>query len=165
MQAPIHAWKGPHLPSDQNDPRTTDATTLPTPPLAQGSYRPAVATDSLLMTAGMTPRVRGVLQYVGRVGAEVNVRDAQTAAGIAAANAVSALAELLGSAETIGQALRMTVYVNAAADFTEHTLVADGASRRLSELLGERGSVVRSAVGVSSLPGGACVEVELTCSR
>ena len=165
MQAPTHEWKVQHLPSDQDNPKNADAPVLPKPPRAQGSYRPAAATETLLLTAGMTPRIDGVLQHVGRVGDTVSVVDAQSAAEIAAANAVSALAELLGSADAIEQVLRMTVYVNATADFTEHSLVADGASQRLTELLGERGSVVRSAVGVSSLPGGACVEIELTCSR
>lgn len=118
-----------------------------------------------MVTAGMTPRVDGVLHFVGQVGAEVEPDDAQVAAGIAVANAVSALTELLGSTGAIGQVLRMTVYVNSAAGFTGHTAVADGASQRLVELLGARGAAARSAVGVSSLPGGACVEVELTCSR
>ena len=138
---------------------------LPTPPRPQGNYRPAVAAGGLVLTAGMTPRVEGVLQHVGQVGGEVGLGDAEAAAGIAAANAVSAVADLLGTAEAIGQVLRMTVYVNAVPGFTGHTAVADGASRRLVELLGTRGVAVRSAIGVSSLPGGACVEVELTCSR
>ncbi len=138
---------------------------LPPPPRPQGSYRPATAAGDLLLTAGMTPRVHGVLHHVGRVGAEVDLEDARAAAAIAAGNAVSALVELTGSADAIGQVLRLTVYVNAAPGFTQHSAVADGASARLVELLGERGSAVRSAVGVSSLPGGACVEVELTGTR
>ncbi|WP_169799288.1 RidA family protein, partial [Nocardioides jensenii] len=105
------------------------------------------------------------LQHVGRVGAEVSLEEGQAAAAIAAANAVSAAAAAAGSLDAIGRVLRMTVYVNAAADFTEHSRVADGASQRLVELLGDRGAAVRSAVGVASLPGGACVEVELTCQR
>lgn len=138
---------------------------LPTPPRAQGSYRPAVAAGGLVLTAGMTPRVEGVLQHVGQVGGEVGPGEAEVAAGIAAANAVSAVADLLGTPEAISQVLRVTVYINAVPGFTDHTAVADGASRRLVELLGTRGVAVRSAIGVSSLPGGACVEVELTCSR
>jgi len=117
------------------------------------------------MTAGMTPRVEGRLLHLGQVGAEVSLEDARTAVAIATSNAVSAVAALVGSTDGIGQALRLTVYVNAVQGFTGHSQVADAASARLAELLGERGSVVRSAVGVSSLPGGACVEVELTCSR
>ena len=71
----------------------------------------------------------------------------------------------MGSLAGIGRALRLTVFVNAVEEFTQHSAVADGASERLVELLGERGVVVRTAVGVASLPGGACLEVELTCTR
>jgi enamine deaminase RidA (YjgF/YER057c/UK114 family) len=117
------------------------------------------------MSAGMTPRVDGKIQHPGQVGSDVTLADARAAAGIAVANAVSALAELLGSTDAIAQVLRMTVFVNAAPGFTDHSQVADGASGRLVELLGDRGAAVRSAVGVASLPGNACVEIELTCSR
>lgn len=113
----------------------------------------------------MTPRVDGVLQYVGQVGDAVSVEDAQRAAALAAANALSAVAAAVGSLAAVRQVLRVTVYVNAVPGFTEHTKVADGASARLTEMLGDRAAAVRSAVGVGSLPGGACVEVELTCQR
>jgi enamine deaminase RidA (YjgF/YER057c/UK114 family) len=152
------------LPSELSSPPSA-GTALPPPPDAQGEYQPAVATEGLIMTAGMTPRVHGALQHVGQVGAAVSLEDARVAAGIAVSNAVAAMVELLGSVDRIGQALRMTVYVNAVHGFADHSKVADGASTRLCELLGERGTAVRSAVGVSSLPGEACVEVELTCSR
>lgn len=135
---------------------------LPTPPKPQGRYVPALRVGELVMTAGMTPRVDGVLQFTGKVGRDVSLEDARQAAAVAASNAVAAAAEAVGSAELIQRALRMTVFVNAAEDFTAHPQVADGASDALAELLGERGVVVRSAVGVASLPGGACVEVELT---
>lgn len=127
---------------------------------------PALATDTMVVTAGMTPRVDGRLQHTGCVGAEVSVEEARVAAGIAASNAVSAAVAAVGSREAIRRGLRLTVFVNAAPGFTEHSAVADGASDRLVELLGpDAGRVVRSAVGVASLPGGACVEVEFTCER
>lgn len=152
------------LPSDEfTAPPTGD---LPVAPRAQGAYRTATASEHLVMTAGMTPRVDGVLRHAGRLGEDVTLDEGRAAAAIAASNAVAAIVELLGSSDEIGRALRMTVYVNAVAGFTDHSRVADGASQRLLALLGEeRGAVVRSAVGVASLPGGACVEVELTCQR
>jgi enamine deaminase RidA (YjgF/YER057c/UK114 family) len=158
--------RSPHEPI-QEPPLAPVASThgLPEAPKPQGKYMPAVANEGLVMTAGMTPRVHGQLQHCGQVGDAVTLADARAAAGIAVSNALSAVVDLLGSADQIRQVLRMTVYVNAAPGFTEHSRVADGASARLAELLGERGSAVRSAVGVGSLPGGACVEVELTCAR
>jgi enamine deaminase RidA (YjgF/YER057c/UK114 family) len=117
-----------------------------------------------VMTAGMTPRVDGVVQHPGQVGTDVSVADAQTAAAIAVDNALAAAIAALEGDQRFDRALRMTVYVNAAPGFVQHTAVADGASTRLRELLGERGNAARSAVGVTSLPGGACVELELTCA-
>lgn len=137
--------------------------TLPPPPRPQGRYVPALHEGQLVMTAGMTPRVDGVLQFTGKVGRDVSIEDARQAAGIAASNAVAAAVEAVGSIDRIRRALRLTVFVNASEDFTSHPEVANGASDALADLLGERGVVVRSAVGVASLPGGACVEVELTC--
>ncbi len=138
---------------------------LPRPPQAQGHYQPAVTVESLVLTAGMTPRVDGKIRYAGRLGAELTVEDGRAAAAIAAANALAAAAEEVGGLGSIRRVLRMTVYVSAVEGFIEHTRVADGASERLAELIGDRAAAVRSAVGVASLPGGACVEVELTCLR
>jgi enamine deaminase RidA (YjgF/YER057c/UK114 family) len=112
----------------------------------------------------MTPRVDGVVQYAGQVGADVSVADARTAAAIAADNALAAAIAALAEGEHFDRVLKMTVYVNAASGFDQHTAVADGASARLRDLLGDQGSAARAAVGVTSLPGGACVELELTCA-
>jgi enamine deaminase RidA (YjgF/YER057c/UK114 family) len=118
----------------------------------------------MVLTAGMTPRVDGVVQFAGQVGTDVSLADAQAAAAIAAGNALAAALAVLDADQQFDQVLRMTVYVNAAPGFDQHTAVADGASARLRELLGDRGKAARAAVGVTSLPGGACVELELTCA-
>jgi hypothetical protein len=118
----------------------------------------------LILTAGMTPRVAGVVVHPGQVGAQVSLADAQAAAAIAAENALSAALASLSEGQQLDRVLRMTVYINAAPGFELHTAVADGASARLREFLGERGDASRAAVGVTSLPGGACVELELTCA-
>jgi enamine deaminase RidA (YjgF/YER057c/UK114 family) len=111
----------------------------------------------------MTPRVDGELVHTGQVGIDVTVEDARSAAGIAVTNALSAAVAELGDDAVLEQVLHLAVYVNAAPGFTQHTAVADGASEQLQALLGQRGSASRAAVGVTSLPGGACVEVVLTC--
>lgn len=138
---------------------------LPNRPTPQGRYVPATATEALVLTAGMTPRVDGVLQHVGRVGGDVSLDQAREAAAIAVSNALAAAGTEVGSLDGIARALRLVVFVNAVEGFTQHSLVADAASDRLVEVLGDRGVVVRTAVGVASLPGGACLEVELTCLR
>lgn len=114
------------------------------------------------MTAGMTPRIDGVLAVTGRVGGALDVDTARDVAAIAAANALSAVADAAGGLDRIVGLARMTVYVHAASGFTQHTAVADGATDALVAHLGERGRCARSAVGVASLPGDAPVEIELT---
>jgi enamine deaminase RidA (YjgF/YER057c/UK114 family) len=101
---------------------------------------------------------------VGTVGIDLSVQEAFAAAGLAAANALSAFAHAAGGLRNVMQCLRMTVYIACTANFVEHSAVADGASAKLREGLGDRGTVARSAIGVASLPSGAPVEVELTAA-
>lgn len=135
---------------------------LPPPPRPQGHYVPTSRAGDLVMTAGMTPRVDGVLAITGRVGDAVDLEEARRGATIAASNALSAVVEAVGGLEHICGLARMTVYVHAASGFTQHTAVADAATDLLVLHLGEVGRCARSAVGVASLPGDAPVEVELT---
>jgi enamine deaminase RidA (YjgF/YER057c/UK114 family) len=114
------------------------------------------------MTAGMTPRVAGQLWRRGVVGDTVTVEDAQECMRIATGNGLDVLADRLGGLGGIEACLRMTVYLACAPDFVDHSRLADAGSAVLRERLGDRGTPVRSAVGVATLPGGAPVEVELT---
>ena len=127
----------------------------------QGAYVPAVVHDGLAYTAGMTPRHNGELVVVGVVGRDLDVAAAREAAGLAAANALTAVVEAVGDLSAIVRCLKMTVFIAAVEGFTEHSAVADGASAALRERLGDRGAVARSAIGVATLPSGAPVEVEL----
>ncbi|MEO6885522.1 MAG: RidA family protein [Jatrophihabitantaceae bacterium] len=131
-------------------------------PRPQGRYVTATIHDGIAYSAGMTPRVDGVLVLQGIVGDAVTAAQARDLAAIAAGNALAAIADVAGGLDNIACCLRMTVYVAAVAEFTGHTIVADGASEALNASLGDRGSVARSAIGVASLPSGAPVEVELT---
>lgn len=137
---------------------------LPAAPSPRGSYVPALVEDGLAVSAGMTPRVDGVLVLRGRVGEDVDTDAARRAAGVAARNALAAVAEAAGGLAQIRRCLRLTVFVACTDDFTDLSAVADGASASLTGLLGSHGLPVRSAVGVRALPGGAPVEVELTAS-
>jgi enamine deaminase RidA (YjgF/YER057c/UK114 family) len=112
----------------------------------------------------MTPRVDGVLLHRGQVDVDVSVDQAREAAGVAVSNALAAAVSVLAPGQRLGRVLRMTVYVSSSPDFEAHTAVADGASSLLRELHGEAGVCARTAVGVTSLPGGACVELDLTAS-
>ncbi|MFI0353590.1 RidA family protein [Actinomadura sp. 9N407] len=140
---------------------------LPDAPKPQGAYVPAVIAPygpdlALVTSASMTPRRDGTLTVTGLVGREVDIATARDAAGLAARNAVAAVAGAAGGVDLIRTWLRMTVYVACADGVTELSAVADGASAALAALTPDARLPARSAIGVRALPGGAPVEVELT---
>jgi enamine deaminase RidA (YjgF/YER057c/UK114 family) len=150
--------------TDQAASQPTRVPALPPPPRPQGSYVPAVVVDGIAYSAGMTPRRDGRLVVRGTVGADVSLEEAADAAGIAAGNALAAIAAAAGGLPRVRRCVRMTVYVACAEDFTALSAVADGASAMLEQHVGTAGLPARSAVGVRRLPDGAPVEVELTAA-
>lgn len=143
---------------------TSAETQLPAVPTPQGDYVPAVAHGGLVVTAGMTPRVDGRLTTTGLVGQDLDVPTARAAAGIAARNALAAVAWAAGGLDRVERCLRMSVFVACADGFTELSAVADGATAAIAEHLGHRRLPARTAIGVRALPSGAPVEVELTAA-
>jgi enamine deaminase RidA (YjgF/YER057c/UK114 family) len=123
-----------------------------------------VVVDGIAYSAGMTPRRDGRLVVRGTVGADVSLEEAADAAGLAAGNALAAVAAAAGGLRRVRRCVRMTVYVACAEDFTALSAVADGASAGLEKHVGTAGLPARSAVGVRRLPDGAPVEVELTAA-
>lgn len=137
---------------------------LPRLPDPQGRYVPAVVYGVLGFSAGMTPRIDGELTVRGIVGVDLSAEEARSAAHLAAANALSAVAHAAGGLGNVDRCLKLTVYIACTAAFTQHSAVADGASEALAEWLGDRGAAARTAIGVVSLPSGAPVEVELVAA-
>ena len=64
----------------------------------------------------------------------------------------------------VRQILRVTVYTQSAAEFTQQSEVADGASELLHTILGEAGKHTRTSVGAYQLPKSASVELDLIAS-
>src|SRR4028118_362623 len=133
---------------------------LPAPPPPAGSDVPAARAGSLLFTAGQLPFKEGALAYVGKVGREVSVEEAQQAARLCAINALAAV-EAEAGLENVRRVVKVTGYVSSAADFNNQPMVLNGASELLGEVFGEKGIHARSAVGVAELPLDAPVEIEL----
>ena len=149
------------MPSGSED----HAVSLPPAPQPAGDYRSAIAVGGVARSAGMTPRVDGVLIFRGQVGDQLDITLAREAAAVSARNALSAVAAAVGGLTHIEAVLQLRVFVRCLADFIEISAVADGASQAIVDVLGEdRGRGVRTAIGVASLPGGAPVEVELVVS-
>jgi enamine deaminase RidA (YjgF/YER057c/UK114 family) len=153
-----------------DDRRITDRITelgfeLPPPPKPVASYIPVRVAGSLVFVAGQVPAIDGEVMHPGIVGdgdGDVSVDEGADAARQAALQALSALRDALGTFQTLGGIAQVTVYVASAAGFTRHPAVANGASDLFVDVLGQPGRHARAAIGVSSLPLGASVEVAVT---
>lgn len=109
----------------------------------------------------MTPRNNGVLIQSGKVSTKEPIENYKEAVRQAVANALAAAQNTLSEQEQLKQILSLTVYIQAEEGFQAHSSIADFASEYLFETLGDAGIGSRAAIGVSSLPGGAPVEIQL----
>lgn len=130
-------------------------------PIPQGDYIAAKRHGTLIFTAGMTPRLDGVLIATGPVRKEDDFDLWRAPVVLACENALLAARAVLGPTESITGIVNMTVYVAAEPGFTAHSRIADFASDHLRAELGDAGRCARCTVGVASLPGNAPVEISL----
>lgn len=126
-----------------------------------GNYVPLVRDGQVVYLSGQIPRVGDVVVVQGRAGETVSLGQAQLAAKVCVMRALALLQRALGSLDQVRSVLRITVYVQSAADFTQQSEVADGASALLFSILGDAGAHTRTSVGVQQLPKNATVEVDL----
>jgi enamine deaminase RidA (YjgF/YER057c/UK114 family) len=97
----------------------------------------------------------------GKVGAEVTLEQANTAARLTALAMLGDLKRELGDLDRVTAWLRVFGMVNAAPGFTQTPQVINGFSDLIVELYGpERGRHARSAIGVAELPFNMPVEIE-----
>ena len=108
---------------------------LPSPPQPFGTYAEAVRTGNLLFLSGMLPTEGHNAKFVGRVGAEFDVETGRRAARLAALNGLAVA--------------------------REHPTVAESASDLLQDVFGENKNPSRLINGVTSLPLGVPVALEL----
>lgn len=125
------------------------------------SVRPTIQDGARVYVSGQVAFDGQDVPEAGKIGRDMTPEAATAQARQAAANALHRLLHSLGSLDQVDKILKMTVYVNAVEDFRDHPTVADGASAVLHRVLGDRGHHARAAVGVSSLPLGVPVELEL----
>lgn len=133
---------------------------LPEVPAPAAAYVPSTTTGRLIQTAGQLPLRDGELVIVGKVGGEVELEAAASAARQAALNVLAVGASRVDGDLDRLKVLKLTVFVASTDDFTEQHLVANGASDLLGRVLDSNGVHARSAVGVAALPLNAPVEVE-----
>jgi enamine deaminase RidA (YjgF/YER057c/UK114 family) len=134
---------------------------LPAPPAPFGAYVEAVRTGNLLFLSGMLPTEGRAAQFIGRVGAELDVEAGRKAARLAALNALAVTRQYLGSLDKVTRVVRLGVAVATSGDVRDQPRVADGASELLQNVFGKDKNPSRLVYGVASLPLGTPVELEV----
>ena len=125
------------------------------------NYVYAVQTGNLLFTAGHIPKDAQGNYVTGKLGKDLTVKQGQAAARMSGISLLSTLKQTLGDLNRVKRIVKVTGMVNAAPEFTDHSSVINGFSDLMVEVFGEKGKHARSAVGMSSLPVNAAVEIEM----
>ena len=132
---------------------------LPMPKAPVATYIPVTRTGNIVYISGqISSDASGV--SVGKLGDTMNVVQGGNAAELAAVNFLSQVVHSAGLDLTKVRVLKLTVFVNSTPEFSEHHLVANGASNLIVGVLGDKGRHARSAIGMAALPLGAAVEIE-----
>lgn len=126
-----------------------------------GNYAPIVQHENTVYISGQIPRIDTRVVIQGALGREVSLEQGRLAAKICVMRAIALLLQHLGSLDRVQQILRISVYVQSASNFTQHSEVSDGASEVLHAIFGEAGVHSRTSVGVIQLPKNAPVEIDL----
>jgi enamine deaminase RidA (YjgF/YER057c/UK114 family) len=135
--------------------------TLPPVATPAAAYVPFVRTGNLIFLAGHISKKDGK-PHTGQLGAGMTVDEAKAAARAVAIDLLGTLhAATGGNLDQIHRIVSLMVLVNSAPTFTEHHLVANGASELLGEVFGDAGKHARAAFGVAQIPFGCCVEITL----
>lgn len=128
-------------------------------PLAPYGFHSAVRSGDLVFTSGQVSAL-GDRVIRGKVGTDVDLDTARTAAEICAVNCLRAFGAVV-DIEDLGRVVKVLGMVNVADGFDDTSSVINGCSDFLRQALGDAGADhARSAVGVV-LPSGFAVEVEM----
>ncbi len=135
--------------------------TLPAAPKPVAAYIPWVRSGNLLYISGQIPFVDGSLLLTGPMPDAGSLEQAQAAARQCALNALAVAKSALESLDRVSRVVRLAAFVASSPHYPDHPKVANGASELMVAVFGERGRHARAAVGCSSLPLNATIEVEV----
>lgn len=134
---------------------------LPTPVAPIANYVGAAICGNLLVVSGqLCFGPDGKLVAAGKLGDDVAVELAKSAARFSAIGVLTQAKAALGSLDRVVRIVRLGGFIACVPDFTQHAAVMNGASDLMVEVFGDKGRHARTTVGVASLPLDAAVEVE-----
>lgn len=125
---------------------------LPDPPAAVGAYLPWQRLGCIVTTSFQLPWRGSALVASGLVGRDVTIAQAIGAARQCALNGLAQLRQAAGGDLKRVRIVRIDGHVGCTPEFMDIPKVLDGASRLISEVLGERGRHARTALGHVVMP-------------
>ena len=135
--------------------------TLPRVGNPLGNYVHARRAGNLLYLSGKGPENTDGTMPRGKLGAGVSIDEGYRHARQIGLVLIAAIKDELGDLDRVEGIVKVLGMVNAAPDFADHPKVVNGCSDLFVEVFGEAGRHARSAVGMSSLPAGIPVEIEV----
>ena len=131
---------------------------LPQAAAPVAAYVPAVLAGGLLHISGQVSQENGE-RLTGRIGEDRDLEYGIRAARSCGLMLLAQIDRAVGL-DRVERIVKLGVFVNSAAGFTDQPKVANGASELMEQVFGEAGRHARSAVGVAALPLGAAVEID-----
>lgn len=134
---------------------------IPKAPEPLGVYKPFLQIGNTVLVSGHGTLKSDGTMIIGKVGDNMTKEEGKLAARQVSLAIIATLKENLGSLDKIKRVVKVLGMVNCTADFADHPFVINGCSEIFASIWGEENGVgVRSAVGMSSLPGAIPVEIE-----
>ena len=134
---------------------------LPVPPTPIANFVPFKVHGTIAYLAGQVNEWNGSVPYVGKVGREIDLEAGRKAAQLCALNLLACLKlACAGDLDRVRGCVQVRGFVNCDPEFEFVPAVVNGASDLFVQVLGDAGRHARTAVGVSSLPRRAAVEVD-----
>ena len=126
-----------------------------------GNYVPYIITNKLVFISGQLPFKQGKIPITGIVGETVSSDDAVEMAKLCALALISQLKSAChGDLDKVSRVVKLGGFVASSSSFTAQPTIINGASDIMVKVFGDQGKHSRFAVGVSSLPLNAPVEIE-----
>ena len=133
---------------------------LDKPAMPAGNYVPVLVIEDMIYVSGQLPLVNGTIELTGQLGDSVTIEDAREQARQCAIAILRQVASVSDNLKNVERVIKLGGFVVSTTDFTEQPKVIDAASELMVTLFGDNGRHTRFAVGVSSLPLGAVVEID-----
>ena len=136
--------------------------TLPAPNAPMANYVTSVRTGNLLYLAGHGPSREPKGPTKGKLGRDLTVEQGYQSARDVGIALLATTRAALGNLDTVKRVVKVLGMVNCTEDFPDSPKVMNGFSDLMVEFFGDTiGKHARSAVGMSSLPVGIPVEIEM----